>query len=116
MINIPEYIDWYSYSTETGKWEKGDPVKTSVRDKKIAIPLKSVNFSTAHLVYQQIMQKSTQIEGAVIPSNISFMFNVDEWYWSSRIEGRRSDYDFKTDKEGKEIKFERLYTKQERLW
>lgn len=106
--DVSENIDRYSYETKTGSWQKNEPVKTRANQKIKVIPLRSIQFKTANSVYQQAINKSADIEGAIIPANIFFTFNTDTWNWNCRIEGSRSDYELRTDKDGKVTTFKRL--------
>lgn len=103
--DIPENIDWYYYRADTDAWQKEEPVKTSVHDRSKPILLDNIQFGTAHHVYRQLIQKTQGIEGAELPSTIYFSFHVPVWNWNARIRGSRADYNFKADKEGKEIEF-----------
>lgn len=105
--DIPENVDWYYYKTDTDAWQKEEPVKTSVRDRREPIPFDAVKFRIASNVYHQIAEKSAEIEGAEAPTTIYFSFHLPVWNWNARIIGSRSDYDFKADKDGKEIEFKR---------
>lgn len=105
--NIQDNIDWYYYNAETDAWEKKEPVKTSVRIVREPIPLAAVQFSTAHRVYRQVVEKATEVEGAEIPGSIYFSFNVPKWNWNARIAGSRADYAFTADKDGKQMAFKK---------
>ncbi|MBD1421970.1 hypothetical protein [Sphingobacterium chuzhouense] len=105
--DTPENIDWYYYNAETDAWEKKEPVKTSVRIVREPIPLAAVQFSTAHRVYRQVVEKATEVEGAEIPGSIYFSFNVPKWNWNARIAGSRADYAFTADKDGKQMAFKK---------
>ncbi|MBD1431622.1 hypothetical protein H8B06_02195 [Sphingobacterium sp. DN00404] len=105
--NIQDNIDWYYYNAEADVWEKKEPVKTSVRIVREPIPLAAVQFSTAHRVYRQVLDKVTEVEGAEVPSSVYFTFNVPQWNWNARIVGTRADYAFKADKNGKQLEFKK---------
>lgn len=105
--DIPENIDWYYYKAETDAWQKEEPVKTSVRDRRKPIQLDAIKFGTANSVYDQVIKKSAEIEGAKAPTTVYFSFHVPVWNWNARIVGSRSDYEFKADIDGKEIEFKR---------
>lgn len=106
--DIPGNIDWYYYELEVGDWEKKDPVKSRARDTKEPISIDEFYFSAAQAVYRQLIEKSKEIEGAEKPTSITFSFHVTPWNWSAIIRGTRSDYQFKADKEGRQMSFEKL--------
>jgi len=105
--DIPENIDWYYYRAETDTWQKEEPVKTRANDRRRPIPLNTIKFNTTNNIYHQLIEKSDDIEGAEVPSTIYFSFHVPVWNWNARITGSRADYNFKADKDGKEIEFNR---------
>ena len=105
--DIPENVDWYYYTTESGVWERQDPVKTSAHIKRTPVNLDALKFSTASKVYQKVIEKAAVIEGAENPTTVYFTFHVPIWNWNARIVGSRSDYNFKADKEGNEIEFKK---------
>ena len=99
-------IDWYYYQAKTASWQKEDPVKLSTHFERNPILLDEIDFSMANNFYQQINTKAASVEGAKPITTVYFTFNLPQWNWNARIYGSRADYDFKTDKNGKEIEFE----------
>lgn len=108
--NNENEVDWYYYETKTGKWRKEDPVKLSRQDMERMdekeFPLSSIKLSTAHTVFFEALKLLTEIEGAELPSSLTYYHHSHKKYWNVTLSGSRADYKLEADVDGRITKFE----------
>lgn len=87
-----ENADEYEWTRDKG-WQYEKPVKPMTGSVSDAIfPLDSLSFATVAKVQQQIKQEAAQLEGAEMPSLISFMILYDNSVrWQASVSGARKD-------------------------
>lgn len=103
-----EYVDAYGY--RDGRWGKPQAVRISVQTDlhRSLAPLDAIKFTSVAAIFNQIVAKSQDIEGAEEVTHIYFVhspvFGKKEWYAS--VTGTREHYSIRADIEGKKVSFQ----------